>query len=821
MFNPTWFYAGAVYAGAIALARRAHIDIPKRVAVFFYALVFVFMYLPLTQDYVNLPVDFLRTLPPWAYTTADRVALNNQTNDIPLQIVPWAHQVRESWRALTPPLWNNASACGYPLLASAQSSALSPLRLLGLPLSLAHAMTFEAAMKILLALTFMFLWCRRRGYSELASCAGSVAFGFSTFILVWLHFPIVTTACFVPAVFYIIDLLAERRTYPRFVAGALVWAAMLFGGHPETASHTFFLAALYVAWIMFVERSVAGSQLPVTATVAADDELRGNRQLATGNSPTLHFIATLASSLIIAALIASPLLVPFFEAVKKSKRYEELARNPLTAEVPFSDWASAKLLVQPQFYGASPKPTWGPAHAESITGFAGTLGIVAWFALAAHVVARRKWRSREMFFVIATLIVLGVILSWPGVRELFHVVFRLAANARLRLFLCLLLSIQTAALIDLVKRDRRAVFIGLGCTAALLLIVFASTNFADLEQRTTALTSLYPQLAMLVIAAIAASIKRAHVALLFVLTGITAELFSQTHDWNPTVSMEWMYPRPPMLKALDEISAKVPKNEPFRIVGNGPMFFPNASAVYGYEDIRAHDPMANTRYIDFLRLTINYDAENYFAEWNEWEKRVVDYLNVRYVLVTRGGELPPRFRLVYDGEDGRIFENMDVLPRFFAVRNVILEFRDDVFNEGIQKEDLWKETAYIDRLELETEQQRGDFFSPRPKDAPMATTEIVSASPNEYRLHVKAPRYTLINSSVPWWPGWKVQRNGAAIEPIRVNGAFLGFAVPAGEVDVRVWYDPWTFRFGAIVSLATLAALAAYGFWTRQQPHAR
>ncbi|HYO76519.1 MAG TPA: hypothetical protein VE010_08650, partial [Thermoanaerobaculia bacterium] len=254
MFNPTWFYAGAVYAAAVSLARRAGLELPKRVALFFYAIVFVFMYLPLTQDYVNLPVDFLRTLPPWAFTTGERFAVNTQTNDIPLQIVPWAHQVRESWRSFEVPLWNHASATGYPLLASAQSSAFSPLRILGLPLSLAHAMTFEAASKLLIALTFMFLWCRRRGCSELASVAGACAFGFSTFLLVWLHFPIVTTACFVPAVFYLIDLIAERRTYPRFVAWAVLWAVMLFGGHPETVSHTFFIGALYVAWIAIVER---------------------------------------------------------------------------------------------------------------------------------------------------------------------------------------------------------------------------------------------------------------------------------------------------------------------------------------------------------------------------------------------------------------------------------------------------------------------------------------------------------------------------------------------------------------------------------------
>jgi uncharacterized membrane protein YfhO len=74
---------------------------------------------------------------------------------------------------------------------------------------------------------------------------------------------------------------------------------------------------------------------------------------------------------------------------------------------------------------------------------------------------------------------------------------------------------------------------------------------------------------------------------------------------------------------------------------------------------------------------------------------------------------------------------------------------------------------------------------------------------------------------VPWWSGWKVERNGARIEPVRVNGGFLGFTVPPGELDVRVWYDPWTFRFGAIIALATVAGLIGVGMKLRSDTLSR
>ena len=269
-----------------------------------------------------------------------------------------------------------------------------------------------------------------------------------------------------------------------------------------------------------------------------------------------------------------------------------------------------------------------------------------------------------------------------------------------------------------------------------------------------------------------------------------------------------MYPKTPMLRALED-AAKT-QNEPFRIVGNAATFFPNVSAVYGYEDVRAHDPMTPGRYVALLSHATGYDPTEYFAPWTNWEHPLLDYLNVRYVLTSARGELPWGFRRIYEGDDGTLFENEEVLPRFFAVPNVIIEFRDAVFAERLR--DLsWKDMALLEKLDVEVPQMHDDFFTPRPADAPLAKATIVRGTPTDYRLHVSAPRWSLVVSSVPWWPGWKVSRNGIRVDPIRVNGAFLGFAAPPGEVDVRVWYDPWTFRLGAIAAAATLAALVAYG----------
>jgi hypothetical protein len=189
---------------------------------------------------------------------------------------------------------------------------------------------------------------------------------------------------------------------------------------------------------------------------------------------------------------------------------------------------------------------------------------------------------------------------------------------------------------------------------------------------------------------------------------------------------------------------------------------------------------------------------------------VLDYLNVRYLVQDLLAPMPDatRYKLIYDGVDGRMFENRTALPRFFAVRNVVMEFRGEPFAAMLAKHNDWANTAILDELEVASEQMRADFFNPRPPNAPVATTQIVEANPTSYRLRVHAPRWSLVVSSIPWWPGWKVS---APARPVRVNGVFLGFAIPPGAHNVHVYYSPWTWRVGVGVAGVTMIALIAFG----------
>ena len=776
--NLTWLYVGALYAAAVYIARRLRADFPWRIALLFYALVLIFIFRPLTGPYVNLPSDILLVYSPWSAIRSVHQQ-NSQLNDLTLQIVPWAHQVREAWRSGHVPLWNALSGSGYPLLATGQSAALSPLRLLALPLSLGNSFTAEAAMKMLIALSFMYGFCRRR-WSELPSAIGAVCFGFCTFVQVWLHFPLGTAAVWIPAAIVSIDLLFERVSRRRIVATAAAWCAMLLGGHPETVAHTAFIASLFILWLLLVER-------PLPLGDAA------------------RRIGALAVAAVLAALVASPFLVPFAETIRKSKRYQELQERPNVVGY-YSDWQSTIILMQPHFFGHVPEEQpWGPAAAESITAFAGVLGVGAWLALLLRAIAQRRFRDREMFFILLAPIVVGILLGWPGISTFFHLLFKFAANARLRLMLCWIVAALTAAIIDVALREGyRYLIIASLAAAALLGGFMAFVRFPSAPVRGDTLLSMAPSLIVIAATLLLMLPRRYAIGSTCVLfAAIVMELWSATRTWNPVARASTMYPSMPIIDFLRR------QRGPFRIVGIEAMLFPNTQAVYGLEDIRAHDPMANGHYIGLLRAVGGYETETYHAMWRNTATPLLDYLNVKYVVAERQRRVDdPKYRLVYDGPDGRVYENRDVLPRFFPVRAIDLAFRPDVFVEHLAHHTAWADTAIVNTLPVFNARMHDEFLYPPSVNAPRATVTLTRATATDYSMRVSAPRYTLVVSSIPFWPAWRVEQDGNPILARPVNGAFLGFTVPPGRCNIRVYYQPAMFYVAAVISLLTIIGMA-------------
>lgn len=716
--NLSWLLVGLVSAAIFSIAR-----IPRRVALLFFFLVFAFLWRPLTQDVTIVPADTLKLLPPWSELRPPHRApyskyeiSNLNLHDVPMQIVPWLQQVRESWRAGKVPLWNASVGCGMPLMANGQSTPFSPFHLVTLPLPLVYAINAEAALKLIVALVLTFAFCRRR-YSTLASVIAAIAYAFSSWMITWLQFPIATAAALLPGVLLGIDKLmaGERREVPIFL-----FALTVLSGHPETVFNIGLIAAAYGLWIA-----------------------RGVRPLF-----------RVAVACVLAAFICSPFLVPFAEAVTRSQRYSEMhARTEITP--PFSDRASATLLLQPRFFGELPiERPWGPTTLESICGFAGVLAITSVIAAAIFVIRERRWRDPEALWILGAILSLGIILGWPGITQLFDTIAGLAPPMRMRLGICFFASMCVAFVVDRTRsHSALPLLVGAACVSASMFWVMRTTPFPSMSHRFSALLSLLPSIAVLASVALTAIDRRA-VLLAGVLT--IPELWITMDRWNPVLPAREFFPKTPLIAKLISLH---PSD---RIVGLGGQVYPNVNAMWNVSDVRVHDPMANARYVDFLAQNVGWNRDDYYAKWNDASTPLLDRLNVRYIVSDR--ELSGR-RLVYQGRDGFIYENVNVRPRFYS------------------------DTAEV---------------------------TVVRASDDAYRVRVRAKQHALVASSIATFPGWR-----ASVPLFEANGPFLAFMVPPGEHVIDVEYRPRSFYATLPLSLLTIAAVATAPVLSRRRRRPR
>jgi hypothetical protein len=716
-------------------------------------------------------------------------------------MVPWAHQVRSAWLAGEAPLWNFASGGGYPLLANGQSSAFAPFRLIALPLGLGNSLTCEAALKILFALSFAYLYARRRRYSEAAAMITAISFAFSSFIAVWLYFPHSSVVAMLPALFYGLDLVLEQPSRRRTVFLALLLAAMVLSGHPESVGHCVLGGGLYTLFELW---SLHRRRLP---------EKR----------PLLRRLGYLGAAGAAALLLSAPFIFPFSEAMPRSQRYQwlqgeghGLSRSNIRSLVP---------MVQPEFYGLSKNENlWGPGIAEEVCGFAGVLGWIGWFALLARLIIRRRLEWFEWFLLTAFPFFIGAAFGWHGPGDLFeHLpLFSLAANQRLRLVVCWLVALLAGLFIDTMRKERRAAVIGLVTFILLFTLPFVIQKSYDWNHVREAWFTSIPRWGVIVAALGAVSFLPQRIARTLLLITVTLDLWAFAKPWNPIVPAEQLYAPTPLIAILRSEIDSHGQRGLVRIAGTSGTFFPNAAAMYGFEDIRAHDPMANGRYLGALRVFAKYTSDKYFGMLNDVDSPYVDFLNVRYVVTSPLEYYPSPWRMIYSGHDGRIFENPRSIPRFFVPERAVVEF--DVHNRIAMmiRDQNFSSVAYLERLPTflsrPVQQQLMRAF---PEKAPRATITALRRTRNGYSMTIDARRWSFIASSSPNFPGWKVFRNGSErMKVIEMDDNFIGFAVPPGRSNITVVYEPLSFVVGIWIALITALALLVAFFFPRRSTRA-
>jgi len=714
---------------------------------------------------IYAPIDVAYHFEPLA-SMATRAGVEHIANPLPsdvtVQFLPWNAALRWSIAHRQWPLWNPFELSGNVLAAAAQSAPFHPVTLLGLLIPAPDALGFMAAMTYFLAALGMFLFLRNLELRQLPSLFGAAGWALSTYVVAFTLTAHGNAIALLPLVMLGARCVALR---PGIRATALLTVALILitlCGHPETSLH---VVALAIAYVIFCARARL-SRVAISGLTAG----------------------------IAALLLTAFFLAPMIDAIPQTREYLHRRSG---AEGGSASWEVVAHVLRSNILPFAeglpgeeePQHEPGLQHHSMGTAYAGAMLFApALFALL-HARTREKW-----FF--GGVVVFGFLAGAeaPIISPILErlPIFSLAINARMISFaafaICVLAAIGLHA--SLTERRRLAFYfliVGLSIAALTAAMSIHSTLTPDFI-RANAIREVAPLL-LAFASLLAFRTNRSVAAMLLGL--LLLQRVIEIGGFIPAVDRRAFFPPIAGFERLphpDQGNA-----EPYRIVGQGPLFAPNIAAHYGLEDVRGYQAMTFARFAETFPL--------WSIPQPVWSNRVDDLtapmlslMNVRFALALPDSPIPPSWRLIGRYPGYQLIENSRVLPRAFIPR-VVHTGTNDVIRGMRACSDFGAE-AWI-----ETKGPTADVAN--------GTGSVrVRADGSRLMLHasMQSPGWIVVSETT--WKGWRATSGREPIKLHFADRAFLGMFLPAGDHDIVLSYRPKSVTTGAIVSVATALVLA-------------
>ncbi len=794
-----------VSLGALLLAamRRWFDAVPARVTAVFTVLVLTLFAPVLAGGKVLLPLGSLVGVVPFRGLPRPAARTHPLQGDLVHQITPWQAEVRHAMGQGRWPLWNEDAGVGMPLMGDPQSQAFQPLVVAGYGLPLAAAVGVTAALRVFVALVGMFLLLRRQGLGEAPALLGSLAYGLSGAMLLWLGWPIANAVAWTPFALYAV--VRCHRDGGRRDAGLLtaILVALLLGGHPETVVY----AGAAVAWLV----------------IACAWERRRDGFALRGFLVRCTVALALAGMLVAPVLAVQQLYVPQSERAVTVRGL--LGKPPTLSGLVAALRDPAALAAWGERVDGQVVSTcavralgnhevfWGEANFVEAGG-ASVGGVIALLAAASLLRRQRFLLPQEGAMRALGLGCLLLTMQPPYVDRLIAqipVVGATAAHRNQRLVLLLVVPLVYLAACEVERWRRDGGWRRVALVAPLAAATLVWAYVAHPPPGGAGLGPFQPwwlgkQLAAVTLATglvVAAhrmrgrwnlSRRTAPWALCAV---VAAELLTLHGDALAPGPRRLFYPLTPAIRFLRRHLGSD------RLVGMDDAFPPNFAQVYGLSDVRIDNPSRPYDYVELVRSLRSSGPMTMHnaARLERAGARLYDLLGVRYVVAHPHADLG--LPLAYHDRTARIYEHPRVLPRLYLPLAATLSRGKD-----------W--VAWVSRprdfvARVLVSEPPPPPASPRWHARRARKGEIVAQrrEPARWSARLAAPERRLVATSILQEGGWRVLLDGRPHHPVLANGPLLATWVPGGAHRLELLYRPPRFVLDCLLcALAMAGALA-------------
>ncbi len=715
------------------------------------------------------------------------------------------------------PLWNPHLYGGAPFITDIQAGFLYPPNLLLFLLNPA----FDYRWMQLLSIGHLW-WAglgvyalvRTLGRSRPAALLAGLAFGLCDILFIHLgNLNLVAVLSWSAWILTACHLALTRRSLPWAGVAAALFAIANYAGHAQSSYYLAMIVGIYSVGLL------AADYWDNLATGSHRTALR--QALAGLQYPLTVFV--------LAALLSAPILLPAFEMLPHTQRgafdYQDTVSYSLAPGPAFIG------LLTPGFFGRGPWDYWGSWDRVELP-YAGLVTLLlAAGAILLHLPERRR---RLLPWVVLALS--GFVIALGGntpvhgwLTRILPVYGSFQAPARTIVLWALAMSVLAAFGLDALLGDRstsrqhsqpslRAMYFSLirfGAPALLVIAIpltLVTTHVLDGDPVAIKRASMSVQAVLLATAVwltvwlllglyrrkrLIGGMFAALLLILLLLELTVVGVNIDVSDNDPSRS----FAQPEIIAylqgqaedngAADRDSAhSAPAHSdlpPFRIdvrTGIYDLWQPNTAALFGLQDVWGiYNPLVLTHW---QGLWDNNPGRH---------TRIYDMYNVRFVIVRDGTPLDDQYTLAYDAPGPlAVYENPDPLPRAWLVPTAQVLPDEEAVLAALKQPSFEPLHAVVLAQHHDNPSiSAADESDPSSMAGPVS---VLAYSPNEIVLaaHAERPGYLVL--SEVWFPGWLATVNGEPAPVWRANYTFRALPVPPGDLEIRIWYAPESWRRG-------------------------
>lgn len=178
--------------------------------------------------------------------------------------------------------------------------------------------------------------------------------------------------------------------------------------------------------------------------------------------------------------------------------------------------------------------------------------------------------------------------------------------------------------------------------------------------------------------------------------------------------------------------------------------------------------------------------------------------NIKYLISPGYVSIPHFSELVYDKEVKIYKKENWVSSQAILVKDAKILKKDDTILEMCNKDFDPDETIILN--------EKPKFFG-KPNKAQRDKTEVLKYSNQEVIIRTESIKSSFLFLSGTYYPSWKVTIDGIEGKIYRANYLYRAVPLHPGIHTVRFFYDPISFKIGAILSCTTLFFLVALSFY--------